>query len=135
MPAKPGATPVEVTMEIGAFPMTDNACTTWKTTYSEGGEIKTVKDYKLCRGTGASDLYIDEGDGVRLPARVIGEALVSPFKSGDTLLVSTMKMRGDVLEQEILTVDDRPSPTPSIVSTTQRSKPLAWTAAIAWQAW
>ena len=108
LPAKPGAVPVEVTMEIGAFPTTDGACAAWKTTYSEGGAVKSVKDYKLCRGTGPTDLYIDEG-GLRLPARIIGDALVSPFKADDILLVSTMRLRGEVLEEEILTVDDKPA--------------------------
>ena len=108
LPAKPGAPTIDVTMEIGAFPVADNACATWKTTYSEGGEVKSVKDYKLCRGIGVSDLYIDEG-GVRLPVRVIGDALVAPFKSDDILLVSTMRLRGEVLEEEILTVDDKPA--------------------------
>lgn len=109
VPAKAGATPVEVTMEIGAFPASNNSCTMWKTTYSEGGVEKSVKNYQLCRGTGATDLYIDEGGGVRLPATVIGDALVSPFKFDNTLLVSTMRLRGEVLEQEILTVDDKPA--------------------------
>ena len=68
----------------------------------------TVKDYKLCRGTGASDLYIDEG-GVRLAVRIIGDALVCFFKADDVLLVSTMRLRGEVLEEEILTVDDKPA--------------------------
>jgi len=108
LPTKPGAAPVEVAMEIGAFPTTDNVCSVWKTTFSEAGEVKNVKDYKLCRGTGAADLYIDEG-GVRLPARIIGDALVCPFKTDDTLLVSTMRLRGEVLEEEILTVDDKPA--------------------------
>jgi hypothetical protein len=109
LPAKPDAPKVEVTMEIGTFPTKDNACATWKTTYNESGKAEVVKDYKLCRGTGASDLYIDEGDGVRLPARVIGETLVSTFKYGDTLLIATMRMRGDTLEEEILTADDKPA--------------------------
>lgn len=108
IPAKPGAAPVDVTMEIGAFPASDNTCGTWKTTFSEGGAVKQVKDYKLCRGTGAEDIYIDEG-GTKLTARVIGDALVSSFKSGNILLVSTMRLRGEVLEEEILTVDDKPA--------------------------
>lgn len=107
LPAKPDAVPVEVTMEIGAFPLTDNSCGTWKSTYSEGGMVKQVKDYKLCRGTGANDLFIDEGNGVRLTANWIGDALVSPFKVDNFLLISTMRLRGEVLEQEILTVDDK----------------------------
>ena len=108
LPAIPGATPFDVTMEIGPFPMADGACGAWKTTYSEGGEVKSVKDYRLCRGTGASDLYIDEG-GVRLAVRIIGDALVCFFKADDVLVVSTMRLRGEVLEEEILTVDDKPA--------------------------
>ncbi len=111
LPAKPDASQVEVTREIGAFPMTDNTCAMWKTTYTEGGAVKQVKDYKLCRGTGADDLFIDEGNGTKLTARWIGDALVSPFKSGNLLLISTIRLRGEVLEEEILTVDDKPAAT------------------------
>ncbi len=111
LPAKPDAKPVDVTMEIGSFPTADNTCATWKTTYTESGEVRSVKDYKLCRGTGPADLYIDEGGGVRLPTRVIGDALITPFKSGDIMLVSTMRLRGDTLEIEILTIDDKPATT------------------------
>lgn len=109
LPAKPDAPVVEVTREIGSFPTTDNSCTMFKTTYSEGGVVKQVKDYKLCRGTGAEDLFIDEGNGTKLTAKLIGDALVSPFKYGNSLLISTMSLRGETLEEEILTVDDKPA--------------------------
>jgi dipeptidyl aminopeptidase/acylaminoacyl peptidase len=109
LPAKPDAPVIEVTREIGAFPTADNTCSIFKTTYSEGGVVKQVKDYKLCRGTGADDLYFDENNGIKLSARLIGDALVSPFKFGNTLLVSTTRLRGEVLEEEILTVDDKPA--------------------------
>lgn len=109
LPAKPDAPIVEVTREIGAFPMADNSCAMFKTTYSEGGTVKQVKDYKLCRGTGAEDLFIDEGDGTKLTAKLIGDALVAPFKYGNSLLISTMRLRGETLEEEILTVDDKPA--------------------------
>ncbi|MEQ1605228.1 MAG: prolyl oligopeptidase family serine peptidase [Pyrinomonadaceae bacterium] len=111
LPAKPDAAAVEVTREIGAFPAADNTCTMWKTTYSEAGVVKQVKDYKLCRGMGAADLYIDEGNGVKLPAKLLGDALVSPFKFDNTLLISTVRLRGEVLEEEIVTVDDKPATT------------------------
>ena len=111
LPVKPDAPLIEVTREIGAFPIADITCSTWKTTYSEAGAVKQVKDYKLCRGTGSGDLYIDEGNGTKLPARVIGDALISPFKYDNILLISTMRMRGEVLEEEILTVDDKPATT------------------------
>jgi hypothetical protein len=109
LPVRPGTTPVEVTMEIGPLPTADDTCATWRTTYFEGGKKSQVKDYKLCRGSGPDDLFIDEGDGVKLTARWIGEVLVSPFKYGNLLLVSEARLRGEVLEEEILVVDDRPA--------------------------
>ncbi|MDI1243391.1 MAG: S9 family peptidase [bacterium] len=108
LPSQPGAAAVDVTMEIGAFPVSDNQCSQWKTRYTESGTVKSVKDSKLCRGNGAEDIYIDDGR-VRLTARVIGDSLVVPFKSGNVLMVSTMRLRGEMLEQEILTVDDKPA--------------------------
>lgn len=108
LPARPGAVPVDVELEIGAFPKTDNTCTVYKTTYSEAGTVRSVKDYKLCRGNSADEIYIDEGP-VKLTAKLIGDALVTPFKADDILLVSTKRLRGEVLEEEILTVDDKPA--------------------------
>ena len=108
-PARPGAKPVEVAMEIGPLPTADDSCTPWRTTYSEDGKVRGVKDYRLCRGKGAEDLYVDEGDGVKLTARWIGDVLVSPFKYDTILLISSLRVRGDVLEEEILTIDDKPA--------------------------
>lgn len=107
LPLRPDAAVVDVTMEIGTMPAADNTCTTWRTTYAETGTVRMVKDYRLCRGTGASDLSIDEGNGVRLKARWLGDVLVSPFKVGETLLVMTMRLRDGILEEEILTVVDQ----------------------------
>ncbi len=109
IPAKPDATAVEVELEIGEIPFRDNTCGMWKTTYSELGIVKQVKDYKLCRGTGADDLYLDEGNGIRLTARIIGDSLVIPFKFDNLMLISTTRVRGETLEEEILTIDDKPA--------------------------
>lgn len=111
LPTRPGAKPVEVVREVGAMPARDSSCTTLRTRYLEGGIERAVKDYQLCRGAGEVDFYIDEGDGVRLTSRWIGDALVSPFKYNALLLISTTRVRGDVMEEEILTVDDQPSVT------------------------
>lgn len=120
LPLKPDAPRIDVTMDIGPMPTADHACTPWKTTYREAGVIKQIKDYQLCRGAGANDLVIDEGGGVKLAARWIGDVLVSPFKYGKLLLVTETRVRGDVLEEEILTVDDQPA-TEGIVPLTPRS--------------
>lgn len=107
-PARANAPRVDVLMEIGGVPMVDNTCTAWRTTYSEGGAVKAVKAYKLCRGTGAEDLFIDEGNGIKLTARWLGDVLVTPFKVDNFLLITTNRLRRDVLEQEIITIDDQP---------------------------
>ncbi len=109
LPARPDAPRVDVEMELGAFPVADSACAPWRTTYREGGTVRQVKDYRLCRGRGPEDLVVDEGDGVRLPARWLGDVLVSPFKYGSTLLVVTTRVRGDELVEEIVTAADRPA--------------------------
>ena len=109
VPARPGAAPVDVMMEIGPLPAADSGCAPWRTTYAEGGTVRQVKDYRLCRGSGAEELFLDEGDGTRLVARWIGEVLVIPFKVNDVLLVSSIRLRGILLEEEILTVQDRPA--------------------------
>lgn len=109
LPAKPGAVPVEVTMELGEFPTTDNACAVYKTTFSQSGTPDIVKDYKFCRGSGRDDLYVDEGGGVKLSSRVIGDSVVTPFKNGNNLRIATMRLRGETLEQEVLTVSDKPA--------------------------
>ena len=111
LPERPGAAVVDVTVEIGPMPTVADECTGWKTTYRESGVVKQVKDYRLCRTAGPADFVVDEGGGVRLPARWIGDVLVSTFKVGQTLLVTHTRVRGDLLEEEILNMDDRPAST------------------------
>jgi hypothetical protein len=108
-PVKPGAPVVDVRRDIGGIPATDGTCTTWKTTYSENFVPRQVKDYRLCRGTGADDLFIDEGNGVRLSARWIDGVLVSMFTVDATLLVATTRLRGNVLEEEIVFANHTPA--------------------------
>lgn len=109
LPARAGTKPVDVMMEIGEFPSEAGACAMWRTTYAEEGVVRQVKDYRLCRGKEPNDLVVDEGDGIKLATRWIGDVLVTPFKYNDTLLITTMRLRGDVLEQEILTMPDKPA--------------------------
>lgn len=128
-PARPNAARIDVVREIGPMPAADHTCTMWKTTYSEGGVVKQVKDYTLCRGTGPNDLSIDEGGGVRLPARWIGDVLVTPFKVGQILLVVHTRLRGNVLDEEILTVDDQPATTGIVPLTPRTIQRLTFTRA------
>jgi hypothetical protein len=52
---------------------------------------------------------VDEGGGVVLPARLLGDVLVSAFKTGSLLLVTHLRVSGDTLTEEIMTIDDRPA--------------------------
>lgn len=110
-----------LTMEIGIYPTSDNSCTIWKSVMSEHGIVQTTKDYRLCRGCGAENLYIDEGGGVTIGARWINNVLVSPFKYQGVFAISSMRMRGDILEEEILITDDNPAVDGIVVSVPPRS--------------
>jgi hypothetical protein len=109
LPAPPGAPEVEVTIELEPFPAADSVCSLWRNTYSEHGTVKQVKDYHLCRGHGPDDLYVDEGNGTKLTARLLGDVLVTPFKVDGVVIFGTLRLRGDALEEEILSADDKPS--------------------------
>lgn len=120
LPGRPGAVPVDITIELGPFPTTDRRCAPWKTTYAEGGTVRGVKDYAICRGEGPGDLYVDEGNGIRLKTNLLGDVLVSAFKTGSILLVTHLRVRGDTLEEEIFSIADTPA-TDGLVSMTTRS--------------
>ena len=107
IPAKKDAPQIEVELEIGKIPTSDNTCAMWKTSFLEDAVVKQVKDYKFCRGTGIEDLFIDEGNGVKIPVKIIGDSLIATFKTAGMAFVSTMRLRGESLEQEILTIDDK----------------------------
>ena len=109
LPPRANAPAVEVVRELEPLPTKDQTCAQFRTSYFVAGKLDRVKDYRLCRGQGPDDLFVDEGDGVKLTARLLGDLLVSPFKVGQLLLVSTMRVRGDLLEEEILTADDQPA--------------------------
>lgn len=108
-PARSGAPKIDVTLEVGPMPTSDHTCSPWKTTYSEAGVVRQVKDYQFCRGVGPDDLYTDEGGGVKLTARWIGGVLVSPFKVDKLLLIVETRLLGDTLVEEIFTIDDQPA--------------------------
>ncbi len=120
LPRRPNASGVQVEVELGALPTADQQCVPWKTTYTERDTVRAVKDYRLCRGTGPADLYVDEGGDVRLPAQLLGDVLVSAFKTGSILLTSLLRLRGDTLEEEIFTIADKPA-TDGLVTMTARS--------------
>ncbi|CAF1125208.1 unnamed protein product [Adineta steineri] len=106
-PAEAGPTQLEVTLELGAFPTVENNCTKWYGTYRQNGQIQVIKDYQLCRRNSDDDLFTDERNGIILDTQWIGGALVSSYKVDNIFYIAIMRMRGDILEEEIWTVDDK----------------------------
>jgi hypothetical protein len=106
-PASANAKPVDVIMEIGRFPTHDNQRSIWRTTYSEAGIVKAVKNYHLCRGQGSEDLFVDEGNAIKLKARFLGGELIAAFKYDKILLISTLRITGETLIDEIVTIEDK----------------------------
>ncbi len=120
LPSRVGAPTVAVTIELGAIPTATGQCAPWKTTYREAGVVRGVKDYRICRGADAGELFVDEGNNVRLRATLLGDVLVSAFKVGSILLVTHLRVRGDTLEEEIVSIADAPA-TDSLVTLSARS--------------
>ena len=110
-----------VTLEIGPYPVEDGSCTVWRSLFSENGTSRGTKDYRFCRGRGAEDLYIDEGGGVTIAAQWISDVLVTPFKYKGVFAVSSMRIRKEILEEEILITDDTPSVENVVVSVRAQS--------------
>ena len=104
------------TMIIGSYPMTDETCTTWNSTFTEHGVVRLTKDYRFCRGRNATDLYVDAGSAGTLTVQQFNGAFVAPFKHMGLFTVSTLRIRGDTLEEEILMVDDKPGAKDTLVS-------------------
>lgn len=99
LPARDGAPPIEVVLEIGVGPDVDDGCLDWRSTYFESGEVRQVKDYRFCR---AADRYVfDEGAGLELDASIFGDTLYSAFRVNDVQLVTRYRLDGDRLLQEI----------------------------------
>ncbi len=97
------------TLVIGTYPMTDETCTILSSTFTEHGVLQLTKDYRLCRGHGATDLYIDEGTGGVLTVQWINDVLIASFKYKGLFTVSSLRMRGDTLEEEIIIAEDKPT--------------------------
>ncbi len=104
------------TLVIGSYPMADETCTIWNGTFTEHGVMQLIKDYRFCRGRGATDLYVDVGNGAILGVQWINDVLISPFKYNGVFTVSSIRMRGDTLEEEIIIANDKPGVENSIVS-------------------
>lgn len=72
-----------------------------------------TRDWKLsnrfCRIYGADDLYLEDGGGVPVGVPWINDVLVSPFKYMGVFHIASLRMRGDILEEELITTDGNPT--------------------------
>ncbi|UJR12916.1 hypothetical protein I4U23_017090 [Adineta vaga] len=105
-----------VTWEIGTYPMIDNTCTTWRAIYTENDVVQIDKNNQFCRGRDSNDLFIRESGGGKIAVQQIHDELISPFKSQNAFVVVRMRMREDILEEEVLMTDDNPAIENVIVS-------------------
>ncbi|CAF1617767.1 unnamed protein product, partial [Rotaria sp. Silwood1] len=99
-----------VTFDVGPYPMVDNSCTAWRSIFKENGTITLTKNNRFCRGHGPDDLYIEDGgSGSKVAVQWIHNVLVSSFKYQGVFAVASMRMRGDILEEEIIISGDNPA--------------------------
>jgi hypothetical protein len=73
------------------------------------GKLMQLKDVKLCRGTEPNSWFIDEGNGIRLAMKLLGDTFVSPFKYDKTLLLTVTRLREDTIEEDLYTAIDQPA--------------------------
>ena len=111
IPGRLNAPPVTIKRQIGAWPAENGTCTTFSSSYFENAKQAGVKDYKLCRGTSETDLYIDEGDtpegkDIILPTRLFGDTLVSVFKYRNILLTVSTRVVDGVMTEDIVSTPD-----------------------------
>lgn len=106
-PPDAGPKDLEVTLELGSFPTAENNCTLWRGTFRKKGEVQVIKDYRLCRRNSDEDLFTDERNGIILDTQWIGGALVTPYEVDNIFYMAINRLRGDIFEEEIYTVDDR----------------------------
>lgn len=110
-----------VTFILGSYPLTDETCTIWKKTFSQHETIQLIKDYRLCRGKNESDLYVDEGHGIKVSVQWIDHILITSFKYNGLLTISSMQIRHDLLEEQVIVTQDLPSDKDKFVSMQTKS--------------
>jgi hypothetical protein len=98
-----------MTLQLGPFPTVENNCTMWYATYRDEGRIVAVKDYQLCRRDSDQDLFTDEGKGIILDSQWIGDQLITPYRVDNIIYIAIDRLRGDIFQEEIITVNDKDS--------------------------
>jgi hypothetical protein len=102
LPATEPSPTIKVNLEIGVGDEPDDGCLTWRSTYTDDGVVRAVKDYRLCQVAGR--YVIDEGGGLELEVSMFGNRLYSVFRVQDVTLVTRYEIDEDQLVQEILSM-------------------------------
>lgn len=92
--------PQELPMSLEVRPLADGSRYTWRIVYD--GEKKQTRDYELVVKPGKPGRFeIDEKNGIRLGARLVGTTLYALFQVGDAMIQSRYELTGDVLRVEM----------------------------------
>ena len=93
--------PQELPMTLEVRPLADGGRYTWRLVYGEG-EKKQTRDYELVAKAGKPNRFeIDEKNGIRLGARLMGNTLYALFQVGEAVIHSRYEQAGDVLRVEM----------------------------------
>jgi hypothetical protein len=93
--------PQEVPMSLEVGPLGDTGRYAFRITYGPP-DMARVRDYELVPKKGRPGRFeIDEKNGIRLDAKLVGNTLFAAFQVGDTLIQSRYERFGDVLRVEM----------------------------------
>jgi hypothetical protein len=94
---------VPMVREMAARPDSTGAYA-WRTTYAASGAAPaTVKDYVIRAVDSAAGAWaVDERNGIVLPARLVGGALLSVYEVAGRQFLTREAVRGDTLEFELV---------------------------------
>jgi hypothetical protein len=92
--------PQELPMTLEIRPLAEAGRYTWRLVYD--GEKKQTRDYELVVKPGKPGRFeIDEKNGIRLGARLVGTTLYALFQVGEAVIHSRYEQAGDVLRVEM----------------------------------
>jgi hypothetical protein len=102
-----GADPQEVPMALEVRPLADGARYTWRLHYAAAAK-KQDRDYELVPKPGKPGRFeIDEKNGIRLEAKLVGGVLYSQFQVGEAVIHSRYERVGEVLKVEMTAYTSR----------------------------
>lgn len=91
-------------MELRITPIAGSLAKTWMQTYSG----QPPRNYEIRPAEGGEGRFVmDEKNGVLLDEQLVGNTLLSAFRTGGVLLTSRFELRGEELEIEIATFGEQ----------------------------